>query len=634
MATDAALLDTRLRATRPAALFSLASRGVVVAAFAAAAIAWLAASILAIVNFAFRYPAYDQYRLYPTYLDVPFPTSAIQSENGHHPIVPILVRLADNAWAAGSQHLMLGIGTLALLGVLAVIVFVVVRERRVPATTRAAAVLLSVIALLWLGNARILIHGNEQGQNYYTLLATVLALLATLRERRLRNGAWLAVAGFLCVCATFSFGNGLASFAAVFALAALHRPNLRHLALFAGLAATTLWIYLFVLPGDSTVRSALAFDPLTSASTLMRWLSSPWMRSFLGTATPPLDGSLSAMLDRSLLGRALLGTANTTASIFGDDWATREGIAIGAIGLCGYAFIAFDAWRHRATLGRARGFAFGFATFALAAAVIVCLGRLTYFARQPDQILADRYSPWTCVFWLSLALYAMTGPRSGLARQRVLAAVATAAVALAFAPSQSMYAGWCAAAYRFVQQSAVAVQLGILDPDRNADVGSATLADTLATVKSFRAHHIAMFAEPAYALIDSGWRAPAARPAELAGAYVHVTREFDDLSASRHVAAIEGWLPSHVAGLPRDPILAVVDTQGSIRGLAKISFDHSGKSSLRYRVIRKRGFDGYVLDPEPGEVLTLLVMRKRDRGLLASIPVPIPDAAMPAAAAK
>jgi len=627
------LLHDLERTSRWRKLSSLALRGAIVAALAVAAFAWLATSILAIVNFAFRYPAYDQFRFYPDYLRDPVATSALHSENGHHPVIPILLRLGDNAWASGSQKLLLITGTLAAVGVLAALVWGVVRERAIPATTRAAAVLLSVIAVFWLGNARMLMHSNEQSHVYFTLLATALALFAVQREHAIRNGVWLAVAGFLCVCATFSFGTGLASFVAVAALAVLYRVRQRHLLALGTLAAATLWVYVFGLTGASGVRGALAFDPVQSAAALTRWLSSPWMRSFLGAANPPLDASLPPALAIHPAARPLLDIANALASLFGEDWAMRETVVIGAIGLLLYALMAAGMWRQRAMLGRARTFAFGMATFALGAGVIVCAGRLTYFAQLPAQVLADRYSPWTCVFWLGLGLYAMTGPRSTLSRQRAMAVAATVVVALVFAPSQRVYAGWCAAAHRFIQQAAVASQLGIWDPNRNLDIGSTTPADTLATVQMFRERHIAMFAEPAYALIENGWQAPAILPPELAGGYVHVTREFDDIAGARHVAAIEGWLP-HVAGLTRDPILVVVDARGSQRGLAKISFDHSGKPALRYRVIRKRGFDGYVLDPEPGEVLTLLVMRKTDRKLLGSVPVSIPDAMTPRAAAR
>ncbi|HEY0233111.1 MAG TPA: hypothetical protein VGC55_17825 [Dokdonella sp.] len=628
---DAVPLNDLERMPRWRRLASTALRAIVIAAAAAAALAWMATSILAIVNFAFRYPVYDQYRVYPGYLSEPFPASAMHSENGHHPILPILLRLADNAWWSGSQKLLLITGTLAAVGVLAALAWAIVRERGIPATTRAAAVLLSAIAVFWLGNARMLIHSNEQSHVYFTLLATALALFAMQREQSVRNGVWLAVAGFLCVCATFSFGTGLASFAAVFALALLYRLRTRHLFLLGGLAAATLWMYVFGLPGERSVRSALAFDPVESAAALTRWLSSPWMRSFLGTAKPPLDTSLPQGMAAQTLGIPLLGIAAALASLFGEGWAMREAVVIGSIGVCLYVLAAVHAWRHRATIGRARAFAFGMATFALGSGLIVCAGRLAYFAQLPTQVLADRYSPWTCVFWLGLGVYAMTGPHSTRMRQRVTAVVATLAIVLLFAPSHRVYAGWCAAAHRFIQQAAVASQLGILDPDRNVDVGSTTPADTLATVKAFRDHRIAMFAEPAYALVESGWHAPATLPAPLDGGYIHVTRQFDDLAGTRRVAAFEGWLPQHAPGLPRDPILVVVDAQGAQRGLAKISFDHSGKPALRYRVIRKRGFDGYVLNPQPGEVLKLLVMRKGDRALLASIPLTLPDAAIPAA---
>jgi hypothetical protein len=100
-------------------------------------------------------------------------------------------------------------------------------------------------------------------------------------------------------------------------------------------------------------------------------------------------------------------------------------------------------------------------------------------------------------------------------------------------------------------------------------------------------------------------------------------REFDDPLPGRHVADFEGWMP-RIEGRPRDPLLVVVDADGVLRGLAKTSFIGMNRNSLRLNVPQQRGFDGYVVDPRPGETLSLLVLDASGTRALAAIALSIP----------
>src|SRR5262249_20118578 len=51
-----------------------------------------------IVNFGWRQPMFDQWREYETFLDLPFPQNVIQLNNGHRPMLPNLVRIAEIEW--------------------------------------------------------------------------------------------------------------------------------------------------------------------------------------------------------------------------------------------------------------------------------------------------------------------------------------------------------------------------------------------------------------------------------------------------------------------------------------------------------------------------------------------------------
>ena len=75
-----------------------------------AALVWFWSSLATLSTFALRYPAFDQYRLYSIYLGLPFPTNAVQPENGHRPILPALLRLAEIRWLAADQKFKVVVG--------------------------------------------------------------------------------------------------------------------------------------------------------------------------------------------------------------------------------------------------------------------------------------------------------------------------------------------------------------------------------------------------------------------------------------------------------------------------------------------------------------------------------------------
>lgn len=76
----------------------------------AAAAAYFISGLCAIANFAWRQPLLDQFRLYETYLTLPFRQNIVQRENGHRPIVPSLVRVAEIHWLHTDQSLQIVLG--------------------------------------------------------------------------------------------------------------------------------------------------------------------------------------------------------------------------------------------------------------------------------------------------------------------------------------------------------------------------------------------------------------------------------------------------------------------------------------------------------------------------------------------
>jgi hypothetical protein len=602
-----------------------AMRAAVIAMLAASALLLLWTSLIAIANFAFRYPAFDQFRMYGVYLGLPFPANAIQSESGHRPILPTLVRLAEMRWLASHQVTQVTIGVVAALLALILIVATILREKSLPAISRTAACVLAVIALFWLGNARMLMHGNELLHTYFVVLFTVSAVIAVDAARRRQPLLGMSIAGVCCLAATFSFGTGMASFGAVLLLGACLRMRWRELAIPAALLFVTLAIYLLILPGNDGVRGTLLFDPLGNLVVLARWLSSPWMRAWLGQADPPIEPWLQSTLSISSSGRMLVASARLIAVPFGADSAMRESVALGGAGLCAFVILLIHAVRHGASLNATRALALGLATFAFGSAVIVCFARLQLFEVSPGQIFADRYLPWSCLFWFGLALYAASA--EGSSRWRTTAfACATALTLLIFLPTQRALAGWSAAVYRHVQLSAVAAQLGVWDPEQFNYAPASTDEEVRAGLDLLRQRHLSMFSEPAFGMVERSWRAPTHVAPTPAGASTHVVREFTDAQSHRHIAEFEGWMP-RIHGIARNPVLVVVDERGALRGLAKLSFIGPGKEPLRFNIARKRGFSGYVLDAEAGEQLSVLVLDASHTNVLATMPLRLPVAA-------
>jgi hypothetical protein len=573
------------------------------------ALAYLWSSLATIANFAFRYPAFDQYRLYPIYLGLPFPESAIQLENGHRPILPALVRLAEIHWFQANQWLQVGTGLAFALAALALIAWAAMREHGLDALQKGAALLFATLALWWLGNARMLMHGNELVHAYLVVLLMVCMAFAVHAARGGKHSAaWMATAATCAVAASFSFGSGLACFPALFAGVLVARLPRRALVLPSLALAGVLVSYVLGLPGGNGVRNVVAIDTVGNLDALAMFLSSPWMNAWLGVAEPPLFPDLQRGVVQAG-GRILVESASAVAAAFGADGTRQASRLIGAFGAIAWLLMLADAWREGPAIGRIRLLAAVMSTFGIGVAAIVAITRLQLFQSHPLGILSDRYLPWSCLFWLGLALHLACETHATQRRQFALATMALLC-AVALVPTQLAFAGWSATVHRKIQQSALAAQLGIWDDERFPDNADARRTDVLDSLALLRARHLSMFAEPTYRLIESGWRFGAKPTPSLVGASARVVRNVDDPRGPHHVAAIEGWIP-RIDGLSGAPTLIIVDASGVIRGAAKPSHFGPRKRSLRFSLARMGGYDGYILDPAPGESFDLVVLDSR-----------------------
>src|SRR5690606_15651085 len=160
-----------------------------------------------------RVPYADAWRVPGHFRQASFPQDILAPDNGHHEVLPNAVRVLElHAFGAG-QWLQVVIGiTLALATVL---VFALGIRGLADARAKAVALLAVVLGVFWLGNVRALAHGNESVHAYCVTLFLAIGLLALAKARSGRGGTVDAALAAACgLGAAFSFGSGIACFAA------------------------------------------------------------------------------------------------------------------------------------------------------------------------------------------------------------------------------------------------------------------------------------------------------------------------------------------------------------------------------------------------------------------------------------
>ena len=570
--------------------------------FALAALFFALSTLCAIINFGWREPMYDQWREYETFLGFPFPQNVLQLANGHRPILPNLVRVAEIRWLAADQSLQLLVGNLCAFLSAVMLAVAAYGERKLPPVARWAGVMLAVLGLLWLGNARRLLHGSEALHGYMPTVAVICACYCLYRARERNSVAWVIGACAACAMATFSFGLGLASFGSALVLGVLLRlPWRRHVPVIASLALC-IGLYVFALPGNEGVRGQLRVDPLATMELIAQWIAGPWQAAWLHLASLPsrpayyqtvpevvLTASARSMVDR--LGISV------------DQWC----LALGLIGIGLFCVLLVRIFRRGDAVTRLEALAIGTGVYALGSAVITVLGRLQFLQENPDQIYADRYLAWPSLFWCSLALL-MLAPvarvRSTMARAAAMSALLLVPIALYV--TQDFGSIWGAILYRNSQQTAAALRSGVYDQEHFPNERLGREAD-LREIALLRDRRLAMFADPAWQRLGTKWSGSL----ETAGNVVVQTRWLPvvhDQDASAPAAHFEGWVTRGIATLRRKGQLAILSENGTIAGFAEFTFIRPDSPSLLLKLPPKRGLDGYIRDYDGAQKYTLAVV--------------------------
>jgi hypothetical protein len=360
----------------------------------AASAAFIIIGLLAIANLGIRELYADQWREYKKLLELPFPINVLTQDNGHRLVFPSLLRLVELRIFDGNQLVQLASGALFALATWVVIVTTVLRDPSVRENNRWSILALGGFALFWLANARMLLHGNEAVNVYLVVLAVVsgLALISSPQGSTKR----VALASLAGLIASLSFGPGIAAFVGFGVVLLLKRHRAGILIVLSSLVIAL--VLQFALPGGQVLPQAVNLRPLDNANTAATWLSSMWFH-LLGPFVQTTVGDVLPLGLDALGDRTAAAYASRLGNPKENEWPFT---ILGWGGIFCLALSTLSAWRTSA-LGTSKLMGLGIAWFALGDAALTSLSRLDYFSQHSGQIFANRYLPWSCLFWFGLA---------------------------------------------------------------------------------------------------------------------------------------------------------------------------------------------------------------------------------------
>ena len=585
--------------------------------FGVCAAYYFVSSFFAAGSYGWLQPSFDQFRAYLLLLQMPFPQSVLQPDNGHHSIFPFLVIIAENQWFAANQILQLVVGLICAVITSLVPALCVWRDPDLSRTERAAGVLLSVLGVFWLANALSILHGNEGLSVYMVSASVVLAAWCTFEAQRRASIVWLAAATCCCLVATFSFGSGIASFPAVIGLAVLLRVPWRRLTIpLAGLALS-LVLYLYVLPGDDSIRGMLNIHPLDSMMFAAQWLSSPWINGWLGLADPP--AAFVAVDKNQWYGALATNSANAFVAVTHVSWRAWS-VIIGTTGLVGFAVYMVLTFFSRREITRVEAVAIALAAFVAMTAAVIGIGRLDYLLANADQSFADRYLIWSSLFWASVGLLVLLRCKRRVVR--IPGTVFLALLPVMLYATHSNGLGWGAEVYRGLQANAAALRSGVFDEARFPSDASTGRDNEWHSIDLMQAQHLAMFARPGWERL--GKPGPAALdPNGSIIVQAHWEDAFVDPRNGKRAAHFSGFFLNGIKAVPPKWQIMALDEDGKVAGLAEYSYaGYVRRRWLNLDMRRKRGFDGYVRDYDPTKKYTLIAWNtKYDRATpIAELP--------------
>jgi hypothetical protein len=557
-----------------------------------------------IVDHGFRQPFQDQYGTYPVYLEHAFPRNVIESENGHRPIIPATVRVAEINFFHSNQILQLTIGTLFLLGGFFFLLRNVFKGQDLRPLHKAQIILLCTLAFFWMGSARMLMHGNESMHVHGVIFGVVAALGWMYAEGSQPTSIGMVKIIGAATFATFCFGNGLVLFPALCIMAVMRRWPWRYLMALVVSTILMIIIYVKILPGADQI-GAIPWSKLPDGFRLgLSWLGNSIYHGWL----------VAGDWDSPRI--AFFGSQTPFAGWVGESArAFVAGLPLGQFAmqitllasLCSLPFAAWIVLHHLGSPLKTplQFFAVALMIFAAGTGAMISLFRVNYFLAFPTQVIVERYVPWSNVWWLSLALYALS--TESFAKQKKkqwLGAALTFFLAWGLSFTQVTNGTWARLVSRSLEYNAIALRLGIEDQTMLGIQGIGTLQRTTATVNLLRQNHLAMFAKPLPFTLGS------VAPNAVGAGF---TTRFDPsewantLPGATRGIHFSGSLPNTALTKQIDTMI-VVNQNGRMVGLAKRTWigDRLG-AHWDIGLERKIGIDGYVVVTNPTDNFSLRV---------------------------
>jgi len=394
-----------------------------------------------------KVPYADTWRFLTAFLETPFPDNVLGADNGHREVLPNAIRVAELHWLDANQWLQVLLGIyMAVLACAGIWRASKGTDKNLQAATAATI----AVGIFWLGNSRKTAHGSESIHLFLVMLCLIHGVRLLLSDH-VRRG-WYA--GGLGLVASLSFGSGAASFAAFLVVLWLRREPLLRYAQVMSMAAVGA---LFVMLGNDGAIGSKNLELVAHIDQVMRWLGAP----FAWVLSPALDPAHAERLPLAPLRAVFEPIATFAQDTFGPARMNRwPGALFGAAGTIWLALATYRA-RSNGDTNRIRLFALGLAWFGFAVGLLVVLARCGFFLRKPDQIIAQRYLPWSMLMWTGLLLTFVHADSSNTKRK--LLAVLFAA--LAFAPSQIWTGRYAFRRQAVAEQTAVATAVGVLNVD-------------------------------------------------------------------------------------------------------------------------------------------------------------------------
>jgi hypothetical protein len=395
-------------------------------------------------------PYADSWRFLAQLLELPFPQNILASDNGHREIIPNLIRLADLHWFSAAQSFQIFCGIAFALLTLGLFLRVIYVSQITPAT-KIIVILFGVLAIFWLGNIRILGHASE-AIHAYLITACLIQGIALLINDTAKPTRYLlkgCSVGALGLIASFSFGSGIACFAAFYIVLAIKKSRWQ-----LWLGVTLCFLLVIALSIFSGSTGSFIFSPFAQLNTLLSWISAP----IVYAAWPLLDPAIAAQIPVKIIQQFSTNVSSSIEAAIGPvvfgPWPVK------LISLTALILLLRETWLLRSKYFAIPMLGVAISWFSVAVGSLIAIGRYEYFLDNPEQVMAARYIVWSSWFWAGLGI-AMISRKTENSRHLAVALF----VSLALLPSQIWMAKLGISTKNAAEFGALAVALDAYNSD-------------------------------------------------------------------------------------------------------------------------------------------------------------------------